>query len=61
MGSITEINLFTTPFPEKENVIDVADMNILGVHNFENAAAAIAISVAAGVPYGYHQKVSEGI
>ncbi len=43
-------SIYNTLSGKEEKVIDVADMNILGVHNFENAAAAIAISVAAGVP-----------
>ena len=43
-------SIYSTLSGKEEKVIDVTDMNILGVHNFENASAAIAISVAAGVP-----------
>lgn len=31
-------------------VINVNDMNLIGMHNYENVAAAVAITMAAGVP-----------
>ena len=43
-------SIYSTLSGKEEEVINVKDMNILGLHNFENAAAAIAISIAAGVP-----------
>lgn len=35
---------------EKETVLNVKDMNLLGVHNYENVMAAVAISLHMGVP-----------
>ena len=43
-------SIYSTLSGKEEEVINVKNMNILGLHNFENAAAAIAISIAAGVP-----------
>ena len=34
----------------KEVLLDVRDMNLIGVHNYENVMAAIAVSAAFGVP-----------
>lgn len=35
---------------KKETVADVSELKILGVHNYENAMAAVAVSFAMGVP-----------
>lgn len=39
-----------------QKVVDVGEMNLLGVHNYENAMAAAAISHAFGVPF---EKITE--
>ena len=33
-----------------EKVIDVSELNLLGVHNYENVMAAVAVSLAFGIP-----------
>jgi UDP-N-acetylmuramoylalanine--D-glutamate ligase len=42
--------IYSTISGKEEKIINVSDMNILGLHNYENASAAIAISIAAGIP-----------
>lgn len=34
----------------ERDIINVHDMNLIGVHNYENVMAAVAVSIAAGVP-----------
>lgn len=41
---------------QKTHVINVNDLNILGVHNYENAMAATLVSLAMGVPLGKIQE-----
>lgn len=36
--------------PEKMNVCDISELQLLGTHNYENVMAAIAIGAAMGVP-----------
>lgn len=42
--------IFYTDGTQDEFVVNVNDLNILGVHNYENVMAATAMSVAMGVP-----------
>lgn len=42
--------IYSTIGSEKVKVIDVDDLKILGLHNYENAAVAIAFALLAGVP-----------
>ena len=42
--------IYSTIGGEKVKVIDVDDLKILGLHNYENASVAIAFAILAGVP-----------
>lgn len=42
---------------EKETVLNVKEMNLIGMHNYENAMAAVAISIHMGVPIDCIRKV----
>lgn len=42
---------------EKETVVRTEELNILGVHNYENAMAAVAVAYAMGVPMDVIRKV----
>lgn len=42
---------------EKETVIKTGDLNILGVHNYENAMAAVGVAHAMGVPMDVIRRV----
>jgi len=42
--------LYSTLSGKEEKIIDTDELQILGVHNYENAAAAVALSLTAGVP-----------
>lgn len=42
---------------EKETVLNVKEMNLIGMHNYENAMAAVAISIHMGVPMDCIRKV----
>ncbi len=37
---------------EKADIVDVKDMKIIGLHNYENAMAASAMAIAGGIPEG---------
>lgn len=42
--------LYSTLSGREEKIIDTDELQILGTHNYENAAAAIALSLTAGLP-----------
>lgn len=42
---------------EKETVVRTEELNILGVHNYENAMAAVSVAYAMGVPMDVIRKV----
>ena len=47
--SASDMIKFTDGETERE-IINVHDMNLIGAHNYENVMAAVAVSIAAGVP-----------
>ena len=49
-GVYLEGNTIVSEINGKESIIDVRDMKIIGLHNYENAMAACAMGEAGGIP-----------